>query len=100
MIDRYLSLYIVIIFEKNSNSYFYKIKIVIIKNIKVKSKSKNKKIVPKIINGFLICKFLTFCLYKSRKIFDYYQNIISANDFINRLNSVYLNYSLRYSNEY
>lgn len=57
-------------------------KTIITENLKEKLKSKSKKIEPKIINSFWIYKFLTSYLYKSRKIIDYYYNIMLANYFI------------------
>lgn len=73
------------------------------KNIEEKPKNKNIKIKPKIINSFLVCKFLSFYLYKSRKIIDYHQNVASANYVtkkLNKSNPVYFNYSLRCKTEF
>lgn len=50
------------------------------------SKSRNNKAEPKIMNGFLICRLITSCLYKPGEIVDYYQNITSAGYFTRRLN--------------
>lgn len=72
MINKYSNLYNAVILEKKSNFYSCKIKTFIIKNTKEKSKNKNKKIEPKIINDFLVYKFIIFWLFKPKKIMNYY----------------------------
>lgn len=72
MIDKYLDLHGVIILKKDSNFCLCKIRTIILKNAKKKPKNKNKKIEPKIINSFLICRFITSYLYKFRKIINYH----------------------------
>lgn len=103
MIDRCSNLRVVIIFKKCSNFYFCKMKIIIKKNIEEKPKNKSKKIKSKIMNSFLVCRFITSCLYKPRKIVDYYQNIIPAHyptKRLNRSNPVHFNYTLKCKTEY
>lgn len=91
------------ILKEGSNFCSYKIKTIIMKNTREKLKNRNKKIKSKIINGFLVCKFLISCLYKPRKLINYYQNSTPANYFVkkqNKSNLIYPNYSLRYKIKY
>ena len=92
-----------VIFEKNNNFYFCKIKTFIIKNIKEKFKHKSKKIKSKIIYDLLVCRFITFYIYKFKKIVNYYQNIVPVNYFIKKLNKfnlVFFNYNLKSKTQY
>lgn len=77
-------------------------KTIVIKNLRKKTKNNNREVRLKIINGFFIVRFITFCLNKLREIINYHQNIISTNDFIKRLNRynlLHLNHNLRYKIE-
>lgn len=69
------------------------------KNIEEKSKNKCKKIGPKIINNFLVCKFIN----KPRKIVNYHQSLTLSGYSTKKLNGsnlVYLNYIPSYRIQY
>lgn len=73
------------------------------KNTEEKPKNKNKESEPKIINGFLICGSITFCLYKPRKKVDYDQNLVPTSYLTrrpNKSNLIYPNHSSRYKTKY
>lgn len=103
MNDQYLNLHNAVILEKSSNFYSYKIRTIIRKNVKKKPKNKSKKIDLKIINGFLVYRFITSYLCKLRKIVNYQQNIAPANYATKRPNEsnlVYSNHSIRCKTKY
>lgn len=98
MTNRSLDLNDAMRFEKDNNFCSHKIRAIIIKNVQKKTKDWNQEVWSKIMNCFLIYRFIISYPYKSQEIINHHQNTTLASHFIkkpNRANPVNLNYSLR-----